>query len=391
MTTPLRAHWTLDPDVVFLNHGSFGACPREVLEAQSLLRARLEREPVRFFVNDLEPLFDAARAEVAAFLGADARDLVFVANATGAVNAVLGSLALAPGDELLCTDHGYNACWNALHRFAERAGARVTQARVPFPLAGPDDVVSAVLGAVGPRTRLLLIDHVTSPTGLVFPVAALARALAPRGIDVLVDGAHAPGMLPLDLSALAADGVAYYTGNFHKWCCAPKSVAFLWARRDKQPGLRPTVISHGANSPRTDRSRFQLEFDWCGTVDVTPWLTVPAALRFMARLLPGGWPAVMADNHQKAVRARRTLAAALGVAPPAPESMLGSLAALPLPDGDDPLQEALYARHHVQVPIIPWPAPPRRLVRVSAQLYNEDADYAALAAALTAEIAARPR
>jgi isopenicillin-N epimerase len=390
--SPIRNHWTLDPEVVFLNHGSFGACPRPVLYAQAELRARMEREPVRFFVHELEGLLDAARAEVAGFLGARDQDLAFVSNATTAVNAVLASLPLAAGDELVCTNYGYNACWTALHRWGERAGARVVQARVPWPIGGPDEVVAAVLAAVTPRTRLVLVDHVTSPTGLLFPVEALARALAARGVDLLVDGAHAPGMLPLALDALGQAGVAWYTGNFHKWCCAPKGAAFLWARRDRQAGLHPVVTSHGANARRADRSRFHLEFDWVGTADPTPALCVPAALRFMAGLLPGGWDAVRRANHDKALAARRVLAAALGVALPAPDDMLGALAALPLPDGDgapptsslyaDPLQETLYERFRIQVPIVPWPGPPRRLVRVSAQLYNDPTEYEVLAAAL---------
>jgi isopenicillin-N epimerase len=387
----LRAHWTLDPDVVFLNHGSFGACPRPVLAEQDRLRAELEREPVQFFVHALGPRLDAARADVAAFVGADPGDLVFVRNATAGVNAVLGSLRLEPGDELLTTDHVYNACNNALARVAARTGARVVTARVPFPVAGPGEVVAAVLAAATPRTRLALIDHVTSPTGLVLPVAEIVAALAERGVDTLVDGAHAPGMLPLDVGRL---GAAYYTGNFHKWVCAPKGAAMLHVRRDRQADLHPAVISHGYNS-RRPRPKLWEEFDWTGSDDPTPWLCVPTAIRWLGELLPGGWPELRARNHALAVHARDALAAALGVPAPAPDEMLGSLAALPLPDGGappssalyaNPLQLALFERHRIEVPVPPWPAPPRRLLRVSAQIYNRPADYAALAAALRAEL-----
>src|SRR5947208_3367510 len=196
MPSDLARFWTLDSAVAFLNHGSFGACPRPVLEAQQRLRERLERQPVRFFVRDLEPLLDDARSALAAFLGADPEGLVFVTNATTAVNAVLRSLALAPGDQLLVTDHAYNACRNALDFVAAAAGARVVVVPVPFPLASADAVVEAVLAQVTPHTRLALLDHVTSPTGLVLPIQRLVRALAARGVDTLVDGAHAPGMLP---------------------------------------------------------------------------------------------------------------------------------------------------------------------------------------------------
>jgi len=388
----LRAHWTLDPAVVFLNHGSFGACPRAVLGEQDRLRARIEREPVQFFVHELGPLLDAARAEVAAFVGARPEDLVFVRNATAGVNAVLGSLRLAPGDELLTTDHVYNACHNALLHVCARAGARVVVAPLPFPIAGPDEAIAAVLAGASARTRLALIDHVTSPTGVVLPVAEIVAALAQRGVDTLVDGAHAPGMLPLDLDAL---GAAYYTGNFHKWVCAPKGAAMLHVRRDRQDGLQPAVISHGYRSTRA-RPRLWEAFDWAGTDDPTPWLCVPTALRWLGQLLPGGWPELRARNRALLREGRDLLAAALDVRPPVPDEMLGNLAALPLPDGGpeapssalyaDPLQLALFERHRIEVPVPPWPAPPRRLIRISAQVYNQRGDYEALARALRLEL-----
>jgi isopenicillin-N epimerase len=387
----LRAEWQLDPAVAFLNHGSFGACPTRVLEAQAELRARLEREPVRFFVRELPALLDAARAEVAAFVGARPEDLAFVRNATAGVNAVVRSLDLGPGDEVLTTDHEYNACRNALDYVAARRGARVVVARIPFPLAGPDAAAAAVLAAAGPRTRLALVDHVTSPTALVLPVARLVADLRARGVETLVDGAHAPGMLDLDLERL---GAAYYVANCHKWLCAPKGAGFLWVRRDRQAGVHPTSISHGWNAPPGPRSRFQVEFDWTGTDDPTPALCVPAAIRFMGTLLPGGWPEVRARNRALALEARDLLAAALRVDRPCPDEMIGAMAALPLPDGSpepppsalymDELQSRLLDRHGVEVPVIPWPAPPRRLLRVSAQVYNTIDEYRRLAAALKA-------
>jgi len=387
--SPHARHWALDPQVVFLNHGSFGACPRPVLAEQQRWRERLEAEPVRFMVRELEPALDAARAALAAFVGARPRDLAFVPNATAGVSSVLASLALRPGDELLTTDHAYNACRNALDRVAARSGARVQAVRLPFPLRHADELVEPLLAAAGPRTRLALIDHVTSPTGLVLPVERLVPALQARGVDVLVDGAHAPGMLPLDLGRL---GAAYYTGNCHKWICAPKGCALLHVREDRQAGVLPLVTSHGANSPRTDRSRFQLEFDWPGTHDPTPFLALPAALDFLGGLLPGGWPALRAANHALALQARDRLCAALGVPAPAPDGLLGSLASVPLPDGApaapaafpflDPLQERLYAEWRIEVPVFAWPERPRRLLRVAAQAYNHPSQYELLAAAL---------
>jgi isopenicillin-N epimerase len=388
MAHPLSRHWQLDPQITYLNHGAFGACPRVVLDEQSRLRAQLEREPVRFFVRELEPLLDDARSALAAFVGASADDLAFVSNATAGVNAVLRSLRFVPGDELLTTNHAYNACRNVLELAAAQTGARVVVAEVPFPLESADAIAEAVLARASARTRLALIDHVTSPTGIIFPAAAIVAALHGRGIDTLIDGAHAPGMLPLDLDAI---GAAYYTGNCHKWLCAPKGVGFLYVRRDRQQAIRPTVISHGANSPRQDRSRFLVEFDWVGTVDPTPILALPKALELLGGLFVGGWPALRAHNHELVLTARRILCDALEVPAPCPDEMLGSLAALPLPDATvapsgplytDPLQDALLAEHHIEVPVMLWPAPPRRLIRVSAQAYNQPSDYVRLAEAL---------
>ncbi len=390
------AHWALDPDVVFLNHGSFGACPKPVLEAQRRWRERMERQPVQFFVRDLEGLLDEARLALAEFVNADARGLVFVRNATTAVNAVVRSLRFEPGDELLTTSHEYNACANALRFAAERWGATVVVAEVPFPIESAEQVVEAILSRVTSRTRLALIDHVTSPTGLVWPIERIVRELAERGVDTLVDGAHAPGMIPLDIRAI---GAAHYTGNLHKWVCAPKGAAFLAVREDRRDRIRPTVISHGANSSRIDRPRLLLEFDWTGTADPTAILSVPEALRFMGTVAggaggSGGWPALMGQNRSLALRGRQLVCERLGVKPPCPAEMVGSMASIPLPDSPpgadastsplylDPLQDTLLERFGVEVPVIPWPAPPRRLVRLSAQAYNSEPQYERLAAGL---------
>jgi isopenicillin-N epimerase len=383
-----RRLWPLDPSVTFLNHGSHGACPRAVLEAQARLRERLEGEPVRFLSRELEGLLDGARAALGAFVGAVPDDLAFVPNATTGVNTVLRWLHLDPGDEILASDHTYNACRNAVDAVAARCGARVVVAPLPFPVKSAEEVVEAILTRVGPRTRLALVDHVTSPTGLVLPIERLVGELAERGVDTLVDGAHAPGMVPLDLSAI---GAAYYTGNCHKWMCAPKGSGFLHVRPDRQSGVRPLVISHGANSRRTDRSRFRLEFDWMGTVDPTAYLTVPEAIRYMGSLLPGGWPALMARNRTTALAARDRLCAALSAPWPAPDAMIGSLVAVPVPvdfgsapllDEPDELQTILFDRFGIELLVFTWRALETRILRVSAQLYNTAAEYERLADAL---------
>jgi isopenicillin-N epimerase len=390
MNSDLAKHWPLDPKITFLNHGSFGSCPRGVLEFQQGLRDRLERQPVQFLVRDLEILLDEARTALAGFVSAQAEDLVFTANATTSVNTILRSLSFAAGDELLVTDHEYNACRNALDFVAGRAGATVVVAPIPFPLESVEQIVQSILDRVTPHTRLALVDHVTSPTAMVLPIARLVLELSARGVDALVDGAHAPGMVPLDLSAL---GAAYYTGNCHKWLCAPKAAGFLHVRPDRQELIHPLSISHGLNSPRKDRSRFLIEFAWTGTSDPTACLTVPEALRFLGGLLPGGWPETMAQNRALALVARKILCQALQISAPCPDECIGSMAAVPLPDNSagerpapplflDPLQDELLARHNIEVPVVPWPGFPKRLLRVSSQLYNSPAQYQLLAEAL---------
>jgi isopenicillin-N epimerase len=392
--------WQLDPAVTFLNHGSYGACPAPVLDAQRAFRDRMEAEPVRFLSGDLPSLLDGARREVGAFLGADPDGLAFVPNATTGVNVVLQSLTFRPGDELLTNDHEYNATINAMRAVAARDGARVVIARIPFPIRDPSEALDAILAAVTERTRLVLVSHVTSPTALVLPIAEIVAELDRRGIDTLVDGAHAPGMVPVDLDAI---GAAYWTGNGHKWLCGPKGSAVLWVRADRRERIHPLVVSHGANEPLTDRTRFRAEFDWTGTSDPTSFLAMPRAIEWMGSVAGGGgWPEVMAANHALAVAGRDRIAAALDVEAPAPDPMLGSMAALPVPGPRDDsaaeaLGRALELEDGIQVPIGGWPVraarvgggPDRVLIRISAQRYNEVTDYDRLADALVRRLGRR--
>jgi isopenicillin-N epimerase len=371
--------WCLDPSVTYLNHGSFGACPSAVLEAQSSLRMEMEREPVDFLVAILPARLDIAREALAAFVGAAPQDLVFVPNATAGVNAVLRSLSLGPGDELLLTNHTYAACRKTVDYVAAHAGARVVVAQLPFPCADVEDIVFSVLKCVSPRTRLALLDHVTSPTALVLPITRLVNDLRTRGVDTLVDGAHAPGMVPLRLEEL---GAAYYTGNAHKWLCAPKGAAFLHVRRDHQAQLHPNVISHGYTAG------FHAEFDWPGTFDPTPWLCVPEALRFIGGLLPAGWPQVMAVNRNLTLKARALLLDSFGLEAPCPDTMIGSMASIPLPPAargapayglDCAGLHAWFRERQVETWLHPHPLP---LLRISAQLYNDLGQFKRLATLL---------
>ncbi len=381
--------WRIDPDIVFMNHGSFGACPDAVLRAQTEIRERMERRPVRFFLGEMLDEIDAAREAVAAFVDADPEGFVFVTNASTGVNVVLRGLTFEAGDELLVTNHGYAACSKAVQFVAERAGARVVIAQVPFVGVTPDSVVEAILGAVTKRTRLALIDHVTSSTGMVLPVERLVPELQARGVTVLVDGAHAPGMLPLSLRQLGAD---YYTANCHKWLCAPKGAGFLYAAPQHRDTLHPLVISHGFRMDHPSKPRLHLEFDWPGTFDVSPWLCVPRSIEVVGAMHPHGWDGVRAHNHGLAVLGRDLMCQALEIDPPVPDEMLGSMASVPIADGTrgelgtqlyrDPFQDVLLDGYGLEVPVAPWPEPPHRLLRISAQLYNRASDYERLAAAL---------
>ncbi|MBF8289688.1 MAG: penicillin epimerase [Chloroflexi bacterium] len=389
------APWRLDPEVIFLNHGSFGACPVPVLNFQRALIDELEAGPIQFLWATFEERLDAARRAVAAFLGADPGNLVFVSNATTGVSTVLRSLRFEPGDELLTTNHEYNAILNAVGEVAARARARRVIAELPVEIESSGQVVEALIAAVTPHTRLVVISQVTSPTATILPVAEIVRAMDERGIDALVDGAHAPGMMRLYLEAL---GAAYWTGNGHKWLCGPKGSGFLHVRADRQERVHPLVISHGFNDRRSTRPRLWKEFDWTGTPDPTPNLALPAALATLESLHADGWPGVMAANHDLVVDGRARVAAALGVATLTPATMLGTMATIrlplpPMPDVEiDALKRSIVVEDRIEVPIFGWPVPAARetpdalpsalAVRVSAQLYNEPADYARLADAL---------
>ena len=361
-----------------------------MLEHQQEIRNRIERQPVQFYQRELEPLLDEARASLAAFVGCPSEDLVYVTNATEGINTVLRSLEFNPGDELLVSNHEYNACRNAIHFAAERNGATVKTIEIPFPINSEQEVVDSVMREVTSNTRLLLIDHVTSQTGMILPIRPIIDQLAERGIDTLVDGAHAPGMLPLNIESL---GATYYTGNCHKWICTPKTAGFLYTRWDKRESIRPLTISHGANSIRTDRTRFLIEFGWKGTRDPSAVLTVPYCIEYMDKKIPGGWAAIMENNRKLALAGRATIQQELGIEPPCPDEMIGSLASIPLPDSKleepyhslkylDYWQKPLLENHHIEVPVITWPGHPKRLVRISAQVYNSLSQYKMLGKAL---------
>ncbi len=364
-------HWQLRPHVQFLNHGSFGATPTVVLKKQWQIIEELEEEPIQFLApeRELEPKLDDVRKRLAELVQADASDLAFVRNATDGVNAVFRSLAFGRGDEIVVTNHGYNACINAARFAAERSGAVVRVVPIPFPIQSPQQVIDGVIREFSPRTRIVLIDHITSPTGLIFPVAEIIRSAHDRGIQVMVDGAHAPGMIPLNLRELDAD---YYTANHHKWLCGPKVSGFLYVRSALQDEIRPTVISHAANRPRPLRSRFLAEFDWTGTYDPSPILALPTAIDFLTDLMPGGLEGLMTRNRQLALAARDLLCEALQQPVPAPDEMIGSLVTIPVDTqkSEQEIAEVLFRQHQFEFPVLRTPGDQRVAIRIAMQAYN---------------------
>jgi isopenicillin-N epimerase len=361
----------LDPRITFLNHGSFGAVPSVVFDAHSEWRRRIEAEPIEMLARAAPGLHAEAKRAIGAAFGMEAGDFGMVTNATEGVNAVLRSLALRPGDELLTTSHVYHAVRQAMRYVVGKAGATIREIDIPTPLQSSKQVADLVINAISPSTRLLIIDHITSPTAVIFPVEEIVRGTAQRGVDVMIDGAHAPGMVPLNVAAL---GAAYYAGNLHKWVCAPKGSAFLWVRRDRQAEVHPLSISHHLGEG------FTTEFGWQGTRDIAAWLTVPAALEFLEKL---GWYRVRAYNHELAVWTQRLLCERWGVEPLSPRTgeMLGSMCTVRLPpplatmalEESVKFQTRLYHEEQIEVPVVHRDGIAH--VRPCCQVYNRAEQY----------------
>jgi isopenicillin-N epimerase len=375
LTEPVSvlARWSLDPTIVHLNHGSYGGCPLAVTETATAWRARLEAAPMKFMVLDWQVELDRARAALAAFVHAPADRLVFVGNTTVGVAVALHSIEVAAGDELLTTDHAYRACRNQLDRLARARGATVIAVPIPLPY-DPGALVDAVARAITPRTRLALFDHITSPTALCLPIAELVALAAARGIPTVIDGAHAPGQVPLDVAAI---GATFYVGNCHKWLCAPKSAAFLSIAEGV--AVRPVITSHGASAEYGPPNRLHAELDWGGTYDPAPYLSVPAAIATLAAE-GNSWPEVFRRNHALAVELRRRLTEGSRTPPLAPDDAIACMAAIPieLPAGAEPLAlKDQLLRDGWEVQIVEFPTGP--MVRVSAHLYNHAGEAELLA------------
>lgn len=374
----MKPLFLLDPDVVFLNHGSFGACPVPVFEAYQAWQRRLERQPVQFLGVEFNDHMKAARTVLATYLKASAEDLVYIPNATFAVNAVARSLNLKPGDEILATDHEYGACDKAWEFICSKSGASYKRQPVSIP-ATPEEMLAQIWSGVTERTRLIFTSHITSPTAQDMPVAELCALARQAGILTLIDGAHAPGQIPLNLEALGAD---FYTGNCHKWMLSPKGAGFLYARKDAQPILEPLVVSWGWQSDEhfTTGSTFVDCFQWRGTDDPSACLAVPAAIDFMRE---HNWESVQGKCHTLLSQALERITALTGFPQVYLEDAgIHQMGVVQLPQQQNlrAFKQRLYDEHRIEIPCIEWGG--RHWLRISVQGYNSQENIDCLVIAL---------
>jgi len=373
----LKQAFLLDPDVVFLNHGSFGATPRPVFEAYQRWQRELERQPVEFLGRRHDALMRSARTILAEYLGAQPDNVVYTQNVTISVNIVARSLALGNGDEVLASDHEYGACDRTWHFLARERGFSYINWPVAMPPASTQSLVDGFWRGVTPRTRLIFLSHITSPSALILPVAEICRRARAVGILTLIDGAHAPGQIPLDLLRLGAD---FYGGNLHKWVCAPKGAGFLYARPEVQSLLKPLVVSWGYESEQPSGSTFIDYHEWWGTRDIASFLAVEDAIRFQAA---NDWPRIRAECHALLKTALQGVQDITGMPALYPDdTWYAQMGAASLPSGTDieTLKSRLYAEHHIEVPLVDWKG--RKLIRISVQGYNEPGDIDRLLQAL---------
>lgn len=373
----LKSQFLLDDDVVFLNHGSFGACPRPVFETYQYWQRELERDPVNFIGRRAQDLLLESRTELAGYLGTTAEQLVFVPNATHGINIVARSLQLEPGDEILTTNHEYGAVNNTWHFNFDKRGVKYVNHPIPFPVTTPEEFVDRLWEGVTPRTKVITFSHITSPTALIFPAELICKRACAEGITTVIDGAHAPGQIEIDLTAM---GVDYYTGNCHKWLCAPKGSAFLYAALGREDELEPLSVSHGWSRPHDDKSQYHDYFDWTGTMDPSAYISVGAAVRFLKE---NDWNTVRAACHQLASQTRDRINEMTGLTSVCPDSTewFSQMFVARLPKATaEKLREVLWPEFKIEIPLPEWNGD--SLVRVSVQAYNTPEDMERLLGAI---------
>jgi len=361
--------WMLDPGITYLNHGSFGARTCHVHEAQQQFKLEFETSPIQFLDRSREKLIGDARNVVSEFLGADPDGFGFVDNSTTGVGCVVQALDFASGDEILTTNHVYNGVRRLLSHHATRVGCTYRELEINMPVQNASEILSTIVNSFTAATKLLVVDHVASITSMIFPVAEIVNECNKRGISVLVDGAHVPGMLELDIDSIQAD---WYVGNLHKWVCAPVGAGFVWTNKTHRLRMHPLTVSHFLDTTYT------AEFDWQGTKDISPWLAAATAIKWGEEI---GWERIRSHNHQLAMWMHQKLIEALNVEPltPLDGSLNGSMVSVQLPDcfpntyeECDSLRDEIYTKFNIEVPVLEFSN--RGLIRVSAQLYTKKGD-----------------
>ena len=379
MSGTLRNQFLLEKDVIFLNHGSFGACPKPVFEAYQAWQLQLERQPVRFFVKELFPALEVARHSLEAYVGAEKDTIVPVMNATVGVNTIVQSLKLAPGDEILSNEHEYGACIRAWNKVCARTGAVLVTAPIPDPIESLEQLADAIWAHVSDRTKVLFISHITSPSGIVFPAEELCRRAKARGILTVVDGAHCAGQIPLELNKLGAD---FYTGNCHKWLCAPKGAAFMYAAPDKKHLIEPLMVSWGGTNEMSTGDTYINELQFQGTNDMSGFLAIPDAIQFQK---DHDWDAIRADCQKKIAWVKDALEALPNVRAwyPTTNTMQKQMAAVILQGKDgQTVKDYLERDFKIEIPV--WTRGDDSVLRVSVQGYTTQAELDTLVGAIRA-------
>lgn len=378
-SNPYRELFLLDPDVVFLNHGSFGATPKPVFESYQRWQRELEHQPVAFLGRRIRSLLQSSRENLGEYLHTAEDNLVFVTNATHGLNIVAHSLSLGPGDEVLSSNHEYGALDKTWQFLSQKFGFKYINISVPIPDHSPDDFVGAIFDHVTPRTRVIFLSHITSPTAIIFPIKEICDRAKSAGILTVIDGAHAPGQIRLDLDDLGAD---FYSGNLHKWLCAPKGSAFLYASPHVQPLIEPLIVSWGWESENPGKSRFVDVLEWTGTRDPAAFLAVQDAIAFQHE---HDWETVRDECHKMAAETQKRITQLTGISAinGDDQSLFAQMATSPLPNelDADTVKNQLYDRYRIEVPLINWEG--RNLIRYSFQAYNTVEDMERLIAALS--------
>ncbi len=381
----LSKHWILDNNTIFLNHGSFGATPKKVLEEQKRWQNMVEKDPVKFYEEIAPEALRKSRKAISEVVNCNLDDLALIENATSGVNIILRSLIFEEGDEIIVPNHAYQACRNTIDYVAEKWGAVVITCEIPFPIDDNQVIINKIMDCVTEKTKLAMIDTVTSPTGLRMPFEKIVEQLEAKGVHVLLDAAHGIGMIPLDLERI---GASYTTSNCHKWLCAPKGSAFLHVRKDLQELIHPLIISHGRTIPLGESTRFRHEFDWMGTRDVSAWCVLPFVIEEIKRISNMSLNEIMKHNNKLLIKGRNIICEKLNITPPCPENMISSIATIKISSNKvegvdfsepDPLHLELLENHNIQVPVWYWPNPEGRYIRISAYLYNHEEEYEYLA------------